>query len=175
MRTWATGIALLTIVAIVAGLVAATDAEPLEGPPELQATRVFADLQRYLQPGDVIQVRGVQGDAVSGRVTSVTDTAIAIRTRADERQIDQREVRQIDRVTRDPVKNGVLIGLATGVVVGYALGRGLDSPSCPNAGSECGQGALIGAVNGAMLGTLGGWLVDRWIEKREPIYIAPAP
>lgn len=166
---------LVTAAVLMAGLVAVANAQPPGGSAERgsRATRVFADLQGQLRPGDAIEVRDVRGGTASGRVVSVTETTIVIRTSDDERSIDRSDVRQVDRVVRDPVKNGVLIGLAAGVAIGYPLGWRLDSPRCPDSGPECGQGALIGVVNGAILGAASGWLVDWLIKKREPVYIAP--
>jgi hypothetical protein len=76
-------------------------------------------------------------------------------------------VKRIERVRRDSVWNGVLIGAGAGALAGFGLGRSLDSPACPRPGIECGQGAMVGAVGGAFWGAIGGWITDALIRKRE--------
>jgi hypothetical protein len=76
-------------------------------------------------------------------------------------------VKRIERVRRDSVWNGVLIGAGAGALAGFGLGRSLDSPACPRTGIECGQGAMVGAVGGAFWGAIGGWITDALIRKRE--------
>jgi hypothetical protein len=78
-------------------------------------------------------------------------------------------VKRIERVRRDSVWNGVLIGAGAGALAGFGLGRSLDSPACPRPGIECGQGAMVGAVGGAFWGAIGGWITDALIRKRETV------
>jgi hypothetical protein len=84
-------------------------------------------------------------------------------------------VRRIERRRRDSVWNGVLIGAGAGALAGFGLGRSLDSPGCPLAGSECGQGAMVGTVGGAFWGAIGGWITDALIRKKETIYVVQDP
>lgn len=80
-------------------------------------------------------------------------------------------VSRIERRQRDSVRNGLLLGLATGSGLGYSIGKTADSPSCPRSGVECGQGALIGTAGGAFWGGVGGWIADALIHRREVIYV----
>jgi hypothetical protein len=84
-------------------------------------------------------------------------------------------VRRIERRRRDSVWNGVLIGAGAGALAGFGLGRSLDSPGCPLAGSECGQGAMVGTVGGAFWGAIGGWITDALIRKKETIDVVQDP
>jgi hypothetical protein len=65
------------------------------------------------------------------------------------------------------------MGAGAGAVLGYGVGRRTDSPTCPRSGIECGQGATLGTVTGALWGAAGGWLADVLIRKRELLFAHP--
>ena len=128
------------------------------------------ELRNDVRPGDTLYVVDAQGEETKGRLTNILDGAIMLDVDGTHRRFSIDSISQIDRTRRDSVKNGVLIGLATGAIAGYALGRRLDSPTCPRPGIECGQGGTTGAFGGAFWGAIGGWIVDAVTRKRETVY-----
>jgi hypothetical protein len=138
-----------------------------------QPARSFEDLRLRIRVGDTVRVADASGRETSGRVAAVSDVAITLTVDGTPREFVADTVRQIDRRRRDSIRNGLLIGAGGGALLGYGLGRSADSPACPQSGSECGQGALIGTVGGALWGAIGGWITDTVIRKREVVYLAP--
>ena len=140
-----------------------------------QPSSTFQELALRLKAGDAVSVVDTSGREVNGRVATLSDVAVALTVDGVRQEFATDRIERIYRKRRDPVKNGLLIGAAAGAVVGFSAGRSSDSPDCPRSGSECGQGALIGTVGGAFWGTVGGWIVDVLIRRRETIYQALGP
>jgi hypothetical protein len=137
-----------------------------------QPASSFEQLQNRLAPGDTLYVIDASGEETKGRLTRALDATLTLIVDGTRREFAAHDVEQVDRSRRDPVHNGVLIGLGAGAIAGYALGRGTDSPSCPRPGIECGQGAALGVVSGAFWGAIGGWIADALIRTRETVYQA---
>jgi hypothetical protein len=141
--------------------------------------RSFAELRSTVASGDRVIVVDRSGDETRGLVASISDLALTLTFDGEHRDFPEDAVRRIDRERRDPVSNGLLIGGGTGAVLGFGIGRRLDSPAC-RPGIECGQGAALGTINGVMFGAAAGFLIDALHRKREVIYrrdqaCAPAP
>jgi hypothetical protein len=137
-----------------------------------QPSSTFGDLALRLKVGETISVVDASGREVTGRVATLSDIAVALIVDGIRQEFASDRIERVYRRRRDPVKNGVLIGAATGAAVGFSAGRSADSPACPRSGIECGQGAMIGIVGGALWGAVGGWIVDLLIRKREIVYQA---
>jgi hypothetical protein len=133
----------------------------------------FEELALRTSAGETVFVVDATGEETKGRIATLSDLALAITTRETRRNFAAREVTRIERRRRDSVWNGLLIGGAAGALVGLGLGPSLDSPACPQSPIECGQGAVIGIVGGAFWGSVGGWIADALMRKRETIYVAP--
>ena len=131
--------------------------------------RSFAELRTTVSRGDRVVVVDRSGGETRGLVASISDLALTLTFDGDHRDFAEDAVRRIDRERRDPVSNGLLIGAGTGAVLGFGIGRRLDSPAC-RPGIECGQGAALGTINGVMWGAVAGWMVDTLHRKREVIY-----
>lgn len=153
-------------------LLSANSFAELQTAPSQPRQSSFAGLGRVLSVGDRVDVAERSGTETRGRVTALSATELTVSIEGARRVFSVGEVKQIDRRRRDSVRNGILLGAAAGAALGGAIGRGADSPSCPRAGSECGQGTLIGVVGGALWGGLGGWLTDALIQKRSTVYVA---
>jgi len=149
---------------------AAAAAQPLDSSPADQPAQSFEELRKRVALGDTLYVVDAAGDETKGRLTSLRDVALTLAVDGARQQFAAADVMQIVRTRRDPVRNGILTGLGAGAVAGFALGRTWDSPTCPRAGVECGQGAMTGAIGGAFWGAVGGWITDALIRKRETIY-----
>ena len=150
---------------------AATSAEASDQQP----ASTFEELRLRLQPGDTVHVVDASGHETRGRVATLSELALMLTVDGERREFAAAVVKQIDRRRRDSVRNGLLIGVGTGALLGFGLGRSVDSPNCPRSGIECGQGALIGTVGGAFWGGVSGWITDLLIRKREIVFLAAAP
>jgi hypothetical protein len=138
-----------------------------------QPVHSFEQLGTRLTIGEVIAVLDTSAGETRGRVAAFSGEALTLAIDGSRRRFAMADVARIERRRRDPIANGLLIGAGAGAVLGYGVGRGVDSPSCPHPGIECGQGATLGTVTGALWGAVGGWLVDTLIRKREVVYLKP--
>lgn len=144
---------------------------PLEASAQ-RAARSFEELQVRVKIGDIVYVIDASGLETKGRIATLSDVSLALTLDGTRRDFVESTVKRIDWRRRDSARNGLLIGLGTGALLGFLVARTADSPSCPRSGIECGQGALLGAVGGAFWGGVGGWITDALIRKRESIYLA---
>lgn len=103
----------------------------------------------------------------------MTATAVTLRVGRRPRDFPVNEVVRVERRRPDSRRNGVLIGLGTGAAVGALIGPA-DSQTCPASGVECGQGALLGTIAGALWGAAVGWVVDTARTAREVVYLRTA-
>jgi hypothetical protein len=145
-------------------------AQPPDNSAAGQPAPTFQDLRNFVRPGETLRVFDAQGNDTKGRLMNIRDDAITLAVDGMRRDFSADAVAQIERTRRDPVKDGVLKGLAAGAVVGYALGRRADSPACYRRDIECGQAAVIGAYGGAFWGAIFGWIVDATHRTRETIF-----
>lgn len=143
-------------------------ASPVSQPPVAR----FEDLKGYVAVGDTVYVVETSGRESRGKIVSFSSLALTLAVAGTDRAVSADDVVRVDRRRRDSIWNGVLLGAGAGALVGFGLGRGADSPTCPRSGVECGQGALIGTVGGAVWGAIGGWIADALVRKRETIYDA---
>jgi hypothetical protein len=158
------------VAALILSWTGVTTAQPLDNSEAQLPAQTFAELGAWLVPGETLSVIDATGQEATGRLANVLDSALLLTIDGTGREFKADAIRQVDRRRRDPVRNGILIGLGAGALAGYAIGRTADSPSCPRAGIECGQGAMVGTVSGALWGAVGGWITDLLIRKRETIY-----
>ena len=140
---------------------------PARGP-----ARSFEELQARVKTGDTVYVIDASGLSTRGEIVAISDVSLTVTFHGTRREFAVSVVRRIDRRGRDSVRNGLFTGLGAGALIGWVAGRAADSPTCPRSGIECGQGAIIGTVSGAVWGAVGGWITDALIRKREVIYLA---
>lgn len=133
----------------------------------------FQELQVRIKIGDIVYVIDESGRETRGKVDMVSDDSLWLNVDGFRRDFVQDTVTRIDRRQRDSVRNGLLIGVGGGALLGFFAGRAADSPTCPRPGIECGQGPLLGTIGGAALGGIGGWVIDALTRHREVIYQAP--
>jgi len=132
----------------------------------------FAALEKQTTLGSTLYVVDNAGEETKGRLVTLSDLSLTLQVDGARQQFALADVARVERQKRDSVRNGVLIGAAVGALAGFTLGKSLDSPACPRRGPECGQGALIGTINGAFWGAVGGWIVDALVHRRETVYTA---
>src|SRR5262245_1361923 len=102
--------------------------------------RSFEELRATVAPGDRVIVVDRSGGETRGLVASISTLALTLTFDGEHRDFAEDAVGRIDRERRDPVSNGLLIGGGTGAVLGFGIGRRLDSQPC-RPGIECSQGA----------------------------------
>jgi hypothetical protein len=139
--------------------------------PLTRQARSFKELQALIKKGDTIYIVDTAGVETRGVVEALSDVSLTLSRSGARREFVESEVARIERGRRDSVRNGLLLGAATGAGIGFVAGRRADSPSCPRSGIECGQGAVIGTAGGAFWGGVGGWIADTLIQKREAVYL----
>lgn len=147
---------------------------PIEASAQ-SAARSFDELQVRVKIGDTIYLTDSSGVETRGQLAKLSDVSLSLAHDGTRKDFAEGEVKRIDQRRRDSVWNGLLIGAGTGALIGFLRGRAADSPSCPRSGIECGQGALLGTVGGALWGGAGGWVADALNRRREVIYLAQGP
>ena len=138
--------------------------------------RSFEELQVRVKIGDTVYVTDRSGQETKGRIDLLSASSLQLRLSGNRREFVESLVTRVERRGRDPVRNGLLMGVGAGAVLGFLVGRTTDSPSCrlvPQPRIECGQGALLGTMGGAFWGGVAGWMTDALIRKREVVYLAP--
>jgi hypothetical protein len=149
---------------------------PSQASSEVQPpARSFGQLRFHVKVGDTVDIVEVSDVKTRGRVAALSDGVLALVVDRTRREFAASDVRYIEHRRHDSIRNGLLIGLGAGAALGFALGRAADSPSCPRPGIECGQGAVVGTIGGAVWGAAGGWIADALIRKREVVYVGDHP
>ena len=140
-----------------------------------QTAGSFEELRRLTDVGETVYILDTTGAEAKARIFTVSDTTLTLVVEGMRRELREADVRRIERRRKDSIQNGVLIGAAAGGLLGFLHGKRFDSPSCPSAGSECGQGAGLGLAGGAFWGGVTGWIADVLVRKREVIYARQTP
>ena len=133
MRTCATPGASLLLVACCAAPVSAQ--EP---------ARSFEELRLRVTNGDTVFVIDSAGLERQGNVEGLSETSLRLETHGVRQGFAEGSIRRIDRTKRDPVTNGVLIGVASGALAGFLVGRSADSTTCPDPRSSAARGPRWG-------------------------------
>ena len=127
-----------------------------QGMPE---TRVgaWADVQK-IPPGDELEVKLKNERTIKGRVSTITDTKLALTRDGKTTDIDRAEVFRIKRVVPKSTAKSTLIGAGTGAAGGAALAAiALATDGSSGDGAELAAAvvtvsALIGTGIGALIG-----------------------
>ena len=150
---------------------------------------------RALQTGQAVSVVSDSGAETKGRLLHFTTEELTIDTSAGNQTIARRQIASIF-AGGDSLKNGIIIGLATGFSAGFTMGLSNDdcyhaetvgagffiSPDC-DSGEKILHGLKAGAVSG-IIGIGFGALIDRrkgarrlvyGTRDRDPIAISIAP
>ena len=117
----------------------------------------FDDVQRRVKAGETILVTDNAGATIEGTVVQVSDTSLIVRSREHSLQLDASSVQRIVRRVHT-VRNGMLIGLAAGFVVGAVLASNTECKvTCFSSPGGVllfgGLFASIGAGTGALVGS----------------------
>ena len=127
------------------------------------------NLPLLLQPGDDVYVTDTSGDESRVRVAAVSPVSLTARNGNQLRVLMSSDIREIKRTRRDPVTNGLAIGIVSGFGSSalYLLAVCREGVDCSSIGTP-----LIAGATG--LGAAIGVTIDALIRKRETIYQNPA-
>ena len=127
-----------------------------------------------LQPGQRIQIAGMNSNKHSGTFVNVSDTALSYRDNAGEQTIQKQGVHSVRLMeNKHRLRNALIVG---GVGAGVGAGIGAATfHSCtgqPFCIQPAGRGSITGI--GAAVGFLGGAVVGVLLPSNKMIYRAPA-
>jgi hypothetical protein len=139
----------------------------------LLLTQDIEELQRRMLPGDAVHVTDNRGEEARGRLVLLSGTELHVNVNGQRRTFPAGTVTRVDRKVRDPVRNGVLIGMGAGAGYGVFAAATVRDAQCSPSG-DCGLPADVArVVLGAAWGALAGWITDSLIHKREVVYLRP--
>ncbi|MGH9239797.1 MAG: hypothetical protein ACRD3G_17275 [Vicinamibacterales bacterium] len=144
------------------------EAQPQAGP---EVASSFEELQRTLQPGETVYVTDARGAEARGRLVLLSGTELHLNADGERHTFPVLTVATVARAIRDPVRNGVLIGMSAGAGLGI-VGTATDfvDDQCRATG-RCGLQADVARVLiGAAWGALAGWLIDKHTQGRKVVY-----
>ncbi len=127
MRAWMTSRSVAAAALILGGL-ALPRAASAQAP-----SNSFGDLKNLLRPGDKVFVREIEGNQVTGRLTSLSPTMLGLESGGSHVDLPAARVGTIVRQRPDSLKNGLFIGLGVGLgTAGILMAAGSAGPEkCP--------------------------------------------
>src|SRR5687768_2980826 len=144
------------------------EAQPQAGP---EVASSFEELQRTLQPGETVYVTDARGAEARGRLMLLSGAELHLNADGDRYTFPAHTVASVAREMRDPVRNGVLIGMSAGAGLGIVATATLRDDQCGPPG-RCGLQADVARVLiGAAWGALAGWLIDKHTQGRKVVYL----
>jgi hypothetical protein len=131
-------------------------------------SRPFSDVGERLQLGKRATVVTTTGQEIEGRLSELSATSLALLVDGKLQTIEAADVKRVRQRQSDSLKNGVLIGAASGAA--YALMWFVRDPNeC--GGSLCGQEFVYSAGLGALIGLA----IDASIKRTVTLEVAAAP
>ena len=127
-----------------------------------QTPPALGDVSRVLRPGDHIVVLTADGTRISGQAETLTAAALGVRARAGLHTIPAERIGRL--VVKDSLRNGVLIGTATGATVGLVGGLFINL-ICSSETSGCPGAILMLTAMGAGAGAVAGAGVDGLLHR----------
>ena len=124
---------------------------------------------RRVKPGREVWVTTNSGSLVHGEIAAISDSSLNIREQDREVTIGLDDVRLVEG--RDSVKNGLVIGGASGGLAGGVLFALFSAAACES--DPCGSAGaafMLGAASGAAVGGLLGMMVDGLIPGRQTLF-----
>ncbi len=122
----------------------------------------FDELRLKTEVGRRVTVVGADGEALTGRLTELTPSTLAVLSGDEPHRFERWQVRLVEERYHDPVLNGVAIGALSASVPALLL----TINYCPT----CLQVAAAYAVIGAGIGAL----VDSAVTTERTLYLPPA-
>jgi hypothetical protein len=127
----------------------------------------FQELRLLVRPGDNVTVTDVSGREVSGKITDLSASSLALMVDGQPREWRETEVATIRQRRGDSLGNGALIGLGIGAgvtAIGIAILANGDTYDVNG-----GEAALVTAIYGG-LGAAIGTGIDALITRRQVVF-----
>jgi hypothetical protein len=126
----------------------------------------FDQLRVLVAPGDTLTVTDASGARMQGKLTQLSGSGLVLDVSGVLRQLQDTAVVTIEKRGSDPLKNGALMGLAIGGVLGgLAIGATAEYGDGPAAAYALAGALLYGGI-GAGIGAG----IDALVEGRRVIY-----
>ena len=138
-------------------------------PASAQVVHTFDQVQTRLDRGDHVSLTDTAGRPARGTVADVSGLSLQLFLDGELRTFDGAQLQQIDRLTPDSVKNGVLWGLAIGAGAGLLgiVAAGASDVSLDSAATIVPLALLVAPAAGAAISGA----ADAAKVAREPIYV----
>jgi hypothetical protein len=108
-----------------------------------------------LQPGEKIQVVGMNSKKISGTFLSVSKDAVSLQSKAGQQTIPMENVRSVRLMVAQHRWRNTLIGAGVGAGAGAGIGAATCSSGCTvGRGAGIGIGAAVGSLPGALAGAV---------------------
>lgn len=124
--------------------------------------------------GSKLVVKTKDGRSFEGRLSGVSDSALALTVKNKPVELKREDVRSVYRIGKNSATKATLIGLGVGAGAGAAIGAAADSSNEGLEGLDAAFTAGLTVV-GAGAGALTGYLLGRRGGKRTLIYEAARP
>jgi hypothetical protein len=121
-----------------------------------------------VKPGRKVWVTTNTGEVVHGEIAAISASSLSIREQDREVTIGLADVRMVEG--NDSLKNGIVIGGASGGLAGGVLFSLFATAACES--DPCGAGGafVLGTIGGAAAGGLLGAMADWLIEGRQTLF-----
>ncbi len=130
----------------------------------------FPELANHLTIGETVFVTNRAGKTVKGKVRQVSDSILVLGSGPDDLTLTASDVQRVAR-RGHTIRNGALIGLATGFVVGGAWAAGADECTYTCFSSPAGVLALGGLFGSIGMGIGAG--VGASLRREQVVFAAP--
>lgn len=127
--------------------------------------RSLDELRDRVKPGATVTITDEEGREVTGKITDLSTSTLALMVKGVERRFDEREIALVQQRQRDPEWNGAAIG--AGILGG--LMAVLILPECEASSGDCTVAVLCFTGVGAGIGTA----VDATVQGKSTIFLRP--
>ena len=124
-----------------------------------------------IQPGEKLAIRLKNGQTVEGKLSSVSETGLALATGGKTSEINREDAQRVYHIAGASPKRPILIGAAIGAAGGVGLGA--SAGNCKNAIGPCFNRSTtipVGAAVGAGVGALVGLAIGMARHRRTLVY-----
>jgi hypothetical protein len=133
-----------------------------------QTAQSFEQLRSRVAAGDTLRIRAASAPDIRGRLIEISGTQLSLSAGGATRTFAETQVREVWLQQKDPLANGIWIGLAAGIGAGFlapaAFCGGFGDPEC---------GAIVRVIFvpiGAGAGALAGLTADVLMKRSVLVY-----
>ncbi|HJU92292.1 MAG TPA: hypothetical protein VJ656_05075 [Pyrinomonadaceae bacterium] len=125
-----------------------------------------------VQTGSKLSVKLRNGKKVDGKLSSVSETAVAVMVKNTSTELTRDDIRTVHLVNGNSAKKGALIGLGVGAGVGAAFGAIVDVSNNDDLPDFDIPATPFTTILGAGVGAISGFFIGRAGKKRVLLYEA---